>query len=103
VSSGESSALRWEARCDNDGWFLAERGSNRIQFCGSEVEVNAVRNVLNALSQAEPPPDHEDFEALQRRHKNRRRKAEPAPAPICNHGNENYCQKCDDEVRPRSP
>ena len=74
MSSGESSALRWEARCDNDGWFLAERGSNRIQFCGSEVEVNAVRNVLNALSQAEPPPDHEDFEALQ---KNRRRK--PAP------------------------
>ena len=80
MSSGESSALRWEARCDNDGWFLAERGSNRIQFCGSEVEVNAVRNVLNALSQAEPPPDHEDFEALQRRHKNRRRKAEPVPA-----------------------
>ncbi len=35
---------------------------------------------LAALSQAEPPPDHEDFEALQRRHKNRRRKVEPAPA-----------------------
>ena len=79
MSSGESSALRWEARCDNDGWFLAERGSNRIQFCGSEVEVNAVRNVLNALSQAEPPPDHEDFEALQRRHKNKRHKERGKP------------------------
>lgn len=43
----------------------------------------ALQEYRTALSRAEPPPDHNDFEALQRRQKNRRRKAEPAPLARC--------------------
>ena len=81
MSSGERDALRDEVEVVIR---ILRRHVRLTDSLGESAAATRAANVLETrvlamLSQAEPPPDHEDFEALQRRQKNRRRKAEPAP------------------------
>jgi len=77
MSSGERNALQELVNCVEKMVGLSPHADFEVWRETRDWLHAAWLEYRTALSK--PPPDHEDFEALQHRQKNRRRKAEPAP------------------------